>query len=179
MFNIYVTNLGKYNEGILLGEWVALPVSHEDFEAVLDRIQVCNDTNKYFDAAGNPYEETFITDYENDFDYEVGEYDYIWDLDDIAEKLEGLDEYESELLEALLEDGYSIEDAFDKFDDCRIYYNCSDMEDVAMEYCEECDVLSGVPDHLKNYFDFEAFGRDMYFEGRFIFTSKGNCVEII
>lgn len=29
MFNIYVTNLGKYNEGYLIGEWVSLPTSNE------------------------------------------------------------------------------------------------------------------------------------------------------
>lgn len=43
---IFLTNLGKYNEG----EWVDLPVSHEE------------------------YEEYFITDYECDL-YEVGEYE--------------------------------------------------------------------------------------------------------
>lgn len=28
--NIYLTNLGKYNEGELVGEWVELPVSDEE-----------------------------------------------------------------------------------------------------------------------------------------------------
>lgn len=28
MMNIYLTNLGKYNEGQLIGEWVELPVSN-------------------------------------------------------------------------------------------------------------------------------------------------------
>lgn len=179
MFNIYVTNLGKYNEGVLLGEWVSLPISYDDFEKVLGRIQVSNDTNKYYDVFGCPYEEIFIADYENDFDYKVDEYENIWDLDEIAEKLENLEEYEAELMEALLDDGYEVDEALNKFDDCRIYYNCSDMEDVAIQYCEECGVLESVPEHLRNYFDFEAFGRDMSFESRFIFTSAGNCVEII
>lgn len=29
MMNIYLTNLGKYNEGELVGEWVQLPISNE------------------------------------------------------------------------------------------------------------------------------------------------------
>lgn len=29
---IYLTNLGKYNEGYLVGEWVHLPVSSDDLK---------------------------------------------------------------------------------------------------------------------------------------------------
>ncbi len=35
---IYLTNLGKYNEGYLVGEWVHLPISSEDLKEVFDRI---------------------------------------------------------------------------------------------------------------------------------------------
>ena len=28
---IYLTNLGKYNEGYLVGEWVHLPISSDDW----------------------------------------------------------------------------------------------------------------------------------------------------
>lgn len=36
MLRIYLTNLGKYNEGQLVGEWVELPVIEEAFEKVND-----------------------------------------------------------------------------------------------------------------------------------------------
>lgn len=62
MMNIYLTNLGKYNEGQLIGEWVELPVSKEELQKVFERIGI-----------NEEYEEYFITDYECDF-YEVGEY---------------------------------------------------------------------------------------------------------
>ena len=61
MMNIYLTNLGKYNEGQLIGEWVELPVSNEELQKVFERIGI-----------NEEYEEYFITDYECDF-YEVGE----------------------------------------------------------------------------------------------------------
>jgi antirestriction protein len=35
-----------------------------------------------------------------------------------------------------------------------------------------------MPDHLRMYFDFEAYGRDMEIEGHFIETDSG-IVEII
>lgn len=53
MMNIYLTNLGKYNEGFLIGEWVSLPISNEDIKNVLKRIKISNKP----DANGNYYEE--------------------------------------------------------------------------------------------------------------------------
>ena len=86
MLKIYLTNLGKYNEGYLIGEWVELPVSDEELEKVLERIEI-----------GGMYEETFITDYETDVDgVEVHEFDSIEELNELAETLEGLEDYDME-----------------------------------------------------------------------------------
>ena len=93
--------------------------------------------------------------------------------------MEDLEEYEKEVIEAMLSEGYSLEDAMEKKDDCMVYYDCHDMEDVAREYIEETGLLHDVPELLQNYFDFEAYGRDMSFEGTFVFTDKGNCVQIL
>ena len=49
---------------------------------------------------------------------------------------------------------------------------------VAREYVEETGLLHNVPEMLQNYFDFEAYGRDMSYEGHFVFTNSGNCVQI-
>ena len=38
---IYITNLGKYNEGCLIGQWVKLPVSKDKLKDVLDEIAEC------------------------------------------------------------------------------------------------------------------------------------------
>lgn len=37
-FEAFITNLGKYNEGDLVGEWVKFPTSAEELEAVFKRI---------------------------------------------------------------------------------------------------------------------------------------------
>jgi len=37
-FEAYVTNLGLYNEGELVGEWVKFPTDSEHFKEVLNRI---------------------------------------------------------------------------------------------------------------------------------------------
>ena len=168
MLNIFITNLGKYNEGELVGEWVKLPVSEEELEAVFERIGI-----------NEEYEEHFITDYETDITgLKVGEYDSIEGLNELAETLEALDEYEREIVEAMISEGYDLEEALEKKDDCMIYHDCNDMTDVAEQYAEETGLLDSIPENLRYYFDFEAYGRDMGIEGTFVFTNNGNCVQI-
>ena len=36
-FEAFITNLGKYNEGFLVGEWVKFPVTNEEMQAVFRR----------------------------------------------------------------------------------------------------------------------------------------------
>lgn len=169
MLKIYLTNLGKYNEGYLVGEWVTLPVDDDELEEVKKRIGI----NEY-------YEEWFITDYESDIDgVEVNEYSDIEELNEIAEMLEELDDADIEVIGALMSEGYSFDEAIDKKDDVIIFVDCEDMEDVARKYIEETGMLDDVPEHLANYFNYESFGRDMSFECHFVFTNNGNCIEIL
>ena len=74
--------------------------------------------------------------------------------------------------------GYSLEDAINRKDDVMFYSRCSIMAEVAEQYADETGLLDSIPDNLRNYFDFEAFGRDMSFEGEFIFYGN-NCYEVL
>jgi antirestriction protein len=166
---IYLTNLGKYNEGELIGEWVELPVSQEELQKVFERIGISEE-----------YEEYFITDYECDL-YEVGEYENIDKLNDIAERIKELDEEESKVVKALIQElGYTLDEAIEKVNngDYRIYYDCDDMEDVAYQVVEDCGYLDKVPDNVACYFDYESFGRDLGIEGTYIFTDDNEAIEI-
>ena len=69
LLNVFITNLGKYNEGELVGEWLKLPCTEEELQASLKRIGI----NK-------EYEEYFITDYESDCGIKIGEYENIIEL---------------------------------------------------------------------------------------------------
>lgn len=137
MLRIYLTNLGKYNEGMLVGEWVDLPVSEEELEKVFKRI-----------GNNDEYEEYFITDYESDIDgVKVGEYENIDDLNELAEALEDLDSEEENVLSVMLEDGCTFEEALEKIKDrdYMVYYNCDSMEDVAYQVVEESGLLDVFP----------------------------------
>ena len=39
-FEAYITNLGKYNEGELVGEWVKFPTTSEDLQKVFEQIGI-------------------------------------------------------------------------------------------------------------------------------------------
>lgn len=169
MLKVFVTNLGKYNEGQLIGEWLTLPANTIAIKRLKERIEI-----------GRYYEEYFITDFETDISgLKVGEYDNLDELNEMAEALDDLDESDREIIEAIMSGGYSLDQALEMKDDVLVYYDCYDMTDVAMQYCDECGILDSVPENLRNYFDFEAYGRDMSFESTFIFTNNGNCIEII
>lgn len=166
---IFLTNLGKYNEGELVGEWVELPVSQGELQEVFDHIGI-----------NEEYEEYFITDYECDL-YEVGEYENIDKLSDIAERIQELDGEERNVVKALIQKlDYTLDEAIEKVNngDYRIYYDCDDMEDVAYQVVEDCGYLDKVLDNVACYFDYESFGRDLGIEGTYIFTDDNEAIEI-
>ena len=51
------------------------------------------------------------------------------------------------------------------------------MADVTEIYADETGLLDKIPDNLRGYFDFKAFGRDMEIEGTFIYIGNGTYVE--
>lgn len=165
---VFLTNLGKYNEGQLIGKWVEMPIDEDELEEVLESIGI-----------NEEYEEFFITDYEAPF--KIGEYDSI---ESINEKIEAYEDAlesvcDEDALEALLDEGYSLDEIVG-YDYC-IHYNVNDMSDIAYNYVNECYNVDEMP--LGNYIDYEALGRDMGYERTYIFYNdkegNSNAIEII
>ena len=166
---VFVTNLGKYNEGELVGEWLDLPATDDEIADLLDRIGI-----------NERYEEYFITDYETDIEgLAIGEYESLESLNDIAEQLSELNDSELECVEALMISGSTLQEAIDSYPDCVVYPDCHDMTDIAYEFVESAGLLDSLPENLRSYFDYEAFGRDLGYEGRYVFLDNGDCVEIL
>lgn len=166
MLKINVTNLKKYNEGALVGEWVSLP--HEGLEEVLNKI------------SNNGNDELFISDYETDIsNLKISEYDDILQLNEIAEEIDNLSDDEVIALQAYLEQYNDIEQALEEVrqGNYTIYYDCDDMSDVAYQVVNESGLLDGVPETIKGYFDYEAYGRDIDIEGTFIQVDN-NIIEL-
>ena len=167
----WVGNLGKYNEGDLVGRWIELPIDEDDLEKVLESIGIDNEE----------YEEIFIADYDVPFDSkELGEYTSIERLNEIAERYDCLRNDEKEVFNEISDD-FKLDEAFDIVEngDYMIYFNCDDMEDVAMQYIDETGLLDNVPGDLANYFDYKAYGREMEISGYYIRSSYfGGYIDI-
>lgn len=167
MIELCLTNLGKYNEGELVYTRLVLPATAEEIETAFDKIGVAENTM---------YEESFISDYETDINgLSISEYASLDDLNELAEELENFDECELEAFGAMLEYGYATDEALKKVQDgdYMYYSGCCSMAEVAEMYADETGLLANIPDDLRYYFDFEAYGRDMEINGEFIETDSG------
>ena len=163
-FAAFITNLGKYNEGELVGEWVKFPTTSEEMQAVFKRIGIGEK-----DDFGYEYEEWFITDYDCYVDglYDkLGEYSNINELNYLASKLDDMMQYDYDKFCAAVTVGdhtRSIQDLINLTEnlDCyEVFSDIDDDDDLGRYYLEEVDVLS-IPDYLRGYIDYEAYGRDV------------------
>ena len=156
MLRAFITNLGKYNEGDLVGKWIDLPISEKEFEKVKKEIGI-----------NEEYEEYFFTDYDSEVgNLGLGEYESIDDLNELAESLEDID---TNAVEACTEHGMSAKEAIEAVNDGRVYFigeNARNMDQTIGEYIIN-EVYGGeIPkDFLdESYIDYEALGRDIRLE---------------
>ena len=175
-FAAFITNLGKYNEGELVGEWVKFPTTAEELKEVFKRIGIGQR-----DDFGQPYEEWFITDYDCYVDglySKLGEYENLDELNYLASKLDEMDQGEYAQFQAGMEMGdhcgslQEIINLTENLDCYEIYPNIEDYDDLGRYYIEELDAMQ-VPEHLQNYIDYEAYGRDVAMDENGSFTDQG------
>lgn len=175
MIEAYITNLGKYNEGELKGEFLKFPTTTEDVQALLARIGV----------DGSRYEEYIITEYETDVEGLsscLNEYESIDELNYLAALLEELNENEElEKFEAALVLGEycgSVRELINltqNLECFEFYPDVANEEDLGRYYVDELDALQ-IPDNLEPYFDYEAYGRDIALESISDFVNGGFIV---
>lgn len=166
MIKGFITNLGKYNEGELIGEWITFPIDEDDLQEVFKRIGISDEP----DENGVYYEEYFFTDWDGCYYCGFGEYESIDKLNELAEALEHEGE---ELVKAIMEaTGDSLEDALTRTDEAIFYENMT-LKEVAYEIVNDCYNL---PEFALRYFDYEAFGRDLRYDG---YTEVDNGVILL
>lgn len=156
----YITNLGKYVEGELIGEWISFPITKKELKKVLDEIGI----NEY-------YEEYFITDYDGNYPscvYDMlGEYTSIKTLNKIALALE-------KVCQAGVQEQFIafLEHSNDIFGACAnainyngLYISGNDYTDLAEFFVNEMGGVETLSKELlEYYFDYEILGRDVRLE---------------
>lgn len=152
---VYVGTYGKYNNGSIAGKWVDL-TQYDNYE---DLMQAFHEIHK---DESDP--ELMYQDWEYIPDIFISEshisdriYDYINERDDLS--------FDAKMAIA---DHCSDEDEYFRvLDDVILFPGCKDMQDVADQYIEMCGGLEYAVQNLQDYFDYEAFGRDVRFEGNY------------
>ena len=178
-FEAFVTNLGKYNEGALVGEWVKFPTTEEKMQKVFERIGIGSK-----DEFGQVYEEWFITDYEcpvhGVYDM-LGEYESLDKLNYLASRIDEMDKWEQEKFVAIMESG--CDEVSDIDDLINLTYNLDcydfipdihDESDLGYYYAHDAGIYSEKElGPLANYIDYERFGRDIAMDESGKFTNEG------
>ena len=154
-----MTNLGKYNEGQLAYARVTFPTDTETVQAALKKIGI----------DGIRYEEVFISDYDGDMPQlhkRLGEYENIDELNYLACVLSELSQDELAKFEAVMDSGEytgSVKELINlaqNLDNYDFYPDIDSEEALGRMYIQELEAVQ-VPEHLIDYIDYEAYGRDV------------------
>ena len=175
----YITNLGRYNEGVLAYKLISFPIDEDELNEALKEIG-CKYTDENGKERNEFYEEFFFSDWECEIPFKFGEYESISDVNDIAERVENLMDYELDVLKVILEEHTSDVDEALRIVEGGNYvmWSGESMADVAERMAAEFGDLDNIPEHLQHYIDYEAWGRDLKLEGTFL-EGNGFFVQIL
>ena len=161
MLHLFVNTWGNYNEnGADGGQWITLPMEADELEEVLENIAA---------LMKDEDPEWFINDHEWTIETEVGdvhEMDSITEWNERCQEIDNLEEWEAEEIAAAMDAyGYTFAEALDRHQRGYFtFYAGMDLQEVAEEIAYEC-YLYNAPEFLARYFDYEAFARDLSFDG--------------
>jgi hypothetical protein len=162
---IFLSNLGKYNEGELDGTWITLPV--DDFKPYLDKIGI-----------NDQYEEFFISDF--DAPFEIGEYDNIEELNQLARDIADFDEHQQMVFEVISRELLDGRKAAEIVADSDYLYLEGDLEHVSDDDERLGYALVdgfGFPENKDDYFDYESYGYDRMINDQFIALDNGDFIQ--
>jgi antirestriction protein len=166
---LYIANLGKYNEGSLVGNWLTLPVSEEELQEFLkEEVEI-----------DERYEEYAVHDYETDLGIHIGEYENISELSDLVEAYDNLKEYEKHIVEAINDWSYygstneALKEAIENVESFNLMTDVNSDSDYGYYIVDEGLFGVEIPDSLTNYIDYEALGRDWSMNGDCYYSIHG------
>lgn len=169
--SVYISNLGECVAGVLRGTWIKLPVPQEELIEILASIGI--------DAQQSEY---FIADTDSILaNLNISEYSRIEELNDFAQRLEELSEWEFDKLGAIVEceTHMSVAELIEIIDDLDAFDLLAEVtteEELGEYYLDE--VFGDVPENIRYYIDTQRFGRDIHLQnGNGTFTSYGYLTD--
>ena len=156
---IYCGTYAKYNNGSIKGAWIDLTLvsDEEEFNEICSAIHEDEEDAEFMFQDWQSIPARYIS--ESGLDSEYFEY---------KDKIEGMSETMAEAYEEYInEGGYNGEE----FED--MYQGQYESEEAfAEQLLDDCGTLNDIPQHLRYYFDYTAYARDLFIKDYFI-TSNG------
>lgn len=106
-----------------------------------------------------------ITDLDGFYNFVDSEFTSIGELDDIAERLERLEDEDADKLEAMAEYCDDLDEVEEKWNDSYFIHDTT-LADYAEELCYECGYMpSKLPGWISSHIDWEGVGRELSSDG--------------
>ena len=145
-------------------KWIDFPASEEEIRGALKELEI--DENEQF----------LTVDYESDLklkagDWKVDNLKELLELNELYEKFDNLDEHEQHKVAAILEyEQEWLSEALEDVEDVFIFHDdIMDEYDLGKKYAEE-----DLPNYLRDYFDYEEYGKDCARYENGMFTTWGS-----
>ena len=180
--NATIANLRLFNSGVYKDVTISFPTTTEKIHSALRKIAIDGRENK----------EILITQYETDIKglaAHLGEYEDIDELNYLASRLAGFSPYEMAVFSAAVQHGEysnSMQDLINlsyNLDCFTLYPDIMDAETYGRTLLEDIEELE-IPEEVKPYIDYEAYGRDMrinedghYAPGGYVFNNNSSFIE--
>ena len=152
MPRIYLACLACYNEGRHHGEW--LDAANEDLHSALASLQA---------KCGHVDNDYAIHDFEDFAGLKLGESEPLARVEKYANLIEEHGDAIAKFIDN--DNGHvDVSDIEEEFQNAYLGRHDS-LEAYAEDWAEQSGMLAEVPESLRNYFDFKAFGRDLELGG--------------
>ena len=181
MIKVYITDLAAYNEGVLVGEWVELPIGEEELkDKVQETLETGLQASRQEDlCCCSKHEEYFITDYMGEL--EVGQYANVYRLN--RQLLEVEEQGEDDTVFKMLMGFYGdLEDVMNIIRDHNyiVFHDVKDEEDVVRYYFNMTSRTGDIPDWLVGHIDYKSIYREWEIAGNTFIWDYNNrmCVEV-
>ena len=148
--SVYVGAYGKYNDGSLCGLWIDLS-SFNSYDDFIDFCQAIHADEEDPELMFQDYE-AFPRKWYDESCFGQCCFEAVREYWDLCEK------YSPDAVDAFIDWGC---EELKHFEDCYVGEYDSE-EDYAREIVDECYDLEKLMGHLANYFDYDAFARDLF-----------------
>ena len=147
--------------------WLDLPFTEDELNECLESIGVVVDDDEETDTYDLLMNGESITKYEVvGHSSDILEDEHFADLNaanELVERLEDIDEYDNELLFALMADGDNLDEAIETVEDgAATFYSDMTLEDLAEQFVDEGMFTS---EFLMKFIDFKALGEALSDDG--------------